>query len=423
MTIEKYEASGFIPAAPDDQRILGLPTELAENWPDKAADFVTSHPDWPLVRDLLKSCSHCGQCAEACPLWLEARHDDYWPRRQAALLTGRDGPITLKRWLKTFGACSFCGRCSAQCPQGLKPQESGRLGLAFLVSVGLGPEGLVREAANFLRSGNLKNRPAATWNDAAVYLSREYREEGLEITIGWPRRDYLVVAPMSDLIERPAAILGYARFFKALNRTWSLAPGEPLGLSRFLPPRLGEELLSGHFTFWKSLAPQTLLWGETPADWDLISQHPELRELKPRHILDEAAEHLAGLAWKPLKEPFRLAYYWGCRLSSLPGGRLLGEKAESILAAAGGRLYFHRNFRAPQAYCCGRGPYEPGSLEIEIKQRQSRALLNSFWTGGLEFVATSCPQCRERLSAALKDPERPQVKAVSVFELLNRRLA
>lgn len=247
--VDAMKGDGPFIAAPQYQQPLNFPSELVDNWQEKAiekmGDLLSRYRSFQVYMD---SCVKCGACTDKCHYFIGtndpknmpvARQDllrsvyrryftlagKYFPKLVGARDLDED---VLNEWYNYFHQCSQCRRCSVFCPYGIDTAEVSMAAREIMDSIGKGQKYCNEIIAKVFKIGNNLGLPEPALRDTLEGL-----EEDIEDTTGVAVRlpldekgvDILLVTPSADFFVEPHVdgLMGYAKVFHESGVSWTLS--------------------------------------------------------------------------------------------------------------------------------------------------------------------------------------------------------
>ncbi|MGR3985146.1 MAG: (Fe-S)-binding protein [Gammaproteobacteria bacterium] len=465
------------PAAPEQQRALGFPGELADDWHERALAKLGELVDGSrALRVFMDTCVKCGACTDKCHYYLGTADPKNMPVARQDLLrkvyrryftfAGKYFPWlvgaadltieVLREWHVYYHQCSECRRCSVYCPFGIDTAEVTMAGREILASVGLGQKYSNQIIGKVFETGN----NLGMRQPALAHTLRELEEEtaadaGAAVRFPLDRHgaEVLLVTPSADFFAEPHVdgLIGYAKVFHAAGIDWTLsshaseaanfglfigghaAPQNPmqkvaervreaaleLGVRRIVVGECGHAWRVA-YSYWNELiGPLDFLDPNTPA---------------PQHICEVTHELIGRGALRFRKENNDdkvVTFHDSCnvarasRMGGRPGGQFTIPR--EILRAACSHFFDMRADSIGEAtYCCGGGGglLSDDLLELRVKGALPRmqALHQAIREHGVTHMASICAICKSQFTAVLPHYALTMDMVVSLHQLVGDAL-
>ncbi len=237
------------PASGDQQRALGFPEKLVDDWHDAAiARMGQLLDERKSLRVFMDACIKCGACTDKCHYFLGTADPNNMPvarqdlfrkvYRRHFTLAGKLFPSlvgaedltreVLDEWYTYFHQCSQCRRCSVFCPVGIDTSEISMAARDILDVVGMGQKYSNEVIAKVHALGNNLGLPEPALRDTLDGLEEDVLEEtgvGVRFPLDEPGAEVLLVTPSADFFAEPHVdgLIGYAKVFHQAGISWTLS--------------------------------------------------------------------------------------------------------------------------------------------------------------------------------------------------------
>ncbi len=400
-----------------------------------------------LVNLYLDLCTHCGACANECPIYKVYPEKEFNPAYRAKLLRSvylrhftLRGKIfrrfvgakkldekMLKEWFKRFYQCTMCRRCNVFCPLGVDNMAIVRTG-RVLMSAALGKTtgDMARGAEYHLRSGNSAGMKDAAFRHIVGFWEEEIKEKkGWEVKIPIDKvgAEMYLLPTNTDYFHSLETMEGIAATLYAAKADWTMSSRmfDSVNYGVFFDDGIWAKIANMHIEEAKRLKCKTLVVGECGhATKSLMFLAPSLLgppSFEVKSILQVTADYIKQGRIKLNKEanPEPVTYHDPCNLSRMCG---LIEEPRTILKAA------CKDFREmvpneDKNYCCGGG----GGIALETAAYDYRVevagkmKVDQMKQTGAKVVATACANCKVQL-AHLIEYHQLDVKWAGVHDLV-----
>jgi Fe-S oxidoreductase len=196
----------------------------------------------------LKSCVHCGLCADSCHYYLTHKDVQSLPAYKLSLANGifkkyfsfigknipgwvgakEFNQATVREWIDSlFGRCTLCGRCSLNCSMGLNIHYLIRIARSALAAIDFVPLGLQSTVDTALEKGNNMGIAKEDWIETVEWLEEELQEEVSDKQAILPMdkkgaRLFYTVNPREPMFF-PLSILAVGKIFYAAGESWTFS--------------------------------------------------------------------------------------------------------------------------------------------------------------------------------------------------------
>ncbi len=186
------------------------------------------------MRLWLKSCYHCGLCADSCFFYLAKGKDPkYMPSYKVIKtlheLFNRKGKVT-RSFLEeaadiAFGNCTVCRRCSMYCPFGIDIGGMINTVRAVCATYDLSPEALLSATKNYQEFDNQMAVTLEEWTGTLKWLEKETAEDlpGLTIPIDKQGAKMMYTINVREAKYYPMDISHAATIFHVAGEDWTMS--------------------------------------------------------------------------------------------------------------------------------------------------------------------------------------------------------
>ncbi len=189
----------------------------------------------------LEACIHCGNCAEACPFYLETEDPKYTPiykiepfkqtyQREAGPFAwlyrglGLKSAVTiaqLEEWQELiYDSCTMCGRCTMICPMGIDIASLVGLARHGMFAAGLVPHELWAVAERAEREGSPLGATPKVLKERIEWLADDYE---IDIHVDAPAADVLVAFSSIEIMKYPASLVATAKVLNHAGYSWTVS--------------------------------------------------------------------------------------------------------------------------------------------------------------------------------------------------------
>lgn len=221
----RYDKQG---ERPDAERVQAAMQGFAKDFGRAAAAY-------------LESCIHCGNCAEACPFYLETGDPKYTPiykiepfkrayQREAGPFAwfyrtlGLVRPATIEQleaWQTLlYDSCTLCGRCTMVCPMGIDIASLVGLARHGMFEAGLVPHELWAVAERAEREGSPLGATPQVLKNRLEWLVDDY---DVDIHVDAPQAEVLVTFSSIEIMKYPRALVATAKVLNYAGYSWTIS--------------------------------------------------------------------------------------------------------------------------------------------------------------------------------------------------------
>ena len=393
----------------------------------------------------LESCIHCGNCAEACPFYLETREAKYTPvwklepfKRTYEREAGPFAPVVralglrkavtleeLGQWQELlYDSCTMCGRCTAACPMGIDIAALVGQARHGMFRAGLVPADLMAAAERGEREGSPLGATPKVLRERLAWLCDEH---GVPMHVDLPQADVLVTFSSVEIMKYPLALVATAKVMERGGYSWTLSSGG------YEATNFG--MLAGSSEWQRDMTMKVIDaaiacrakvvvlpecgHAYSALRWQGANVYGRALPFRVQHISEFLAEALAAgrIAVKPVGKT--AAFHDPCQVSRR-GGASAAPRA--VLAALGVELR-ETEEGADLNYCCGGGGGVIANHRADgLRRKAFRIKMRQIDATGAELTLTSCANCR----LAFDDGQayyQWDRRMASLLELVAERLA
>jgi len=460
-------------AAPAHQEALGFPSELVDNWQEKAIEkFGELLTNTKSLQVYMDSCVKCGACSDKCHYFLGTgdpinmpvarqdlmrkvyRRNFTWAGKVVPWLVGAEDLTeeVLDDWYSYFHQCSQCRRCSVACPYGIDTAEISMAAREIMDHVGKGQKYCNEIIGKVHTIGNNLGLPPKALKATLVDLEEEI-EEDTEVPVRLPLdekgADVLLITPSADFFAEPHvdSLIGYAKVFHASGTSWTLSThaseaanfamfigsyeqmgeicerirqaAEDLGVKRIVVGECGHAWRVA-YNFWNTLSG--------PFDF-LDPNYPV-----PQHICEFTNDLIQEGRLKFDKsenDHMTLTFHDSCnvarasRMGNDPGGQFKYPR-EVIKAVCNNFVDMAEDTIHENTYCCGGGGglLTDDLMELRVKGAKPRmeALKDVVDNHGVTHMAAICAICKTQFSKVFPMYGFGMDKIVGVHQLVSNAI-
>lgn len=403
------------------------------------------HPG--LSKLYLDLCTHCGACANECPIYRTYPRKEFNPAYRAKLLRSvylrhftlrgkifgslvgarRLDKQMLKEWFIRFYQCTMCRRCNIFCPFGVDNMAIVRTGRHFIsTALGKTTDDMGRGVRFHLRDGNASEMKEAVFRHIVGFWEEEIKEKkGWEVKIPMDRvgAEMYLIPPNTDYFHSLETMEGVAATLYAAKADWTMSSKifDSVNYGAFYDDGVWGKIITMQIEEAKRLKCKTLVVGECGhALKCLMVLGPSLLGAFPfevKSILQVTADYIEQGKIKLNKEanPEPVTYHDPCNVSRMCG---VIEEPRLILKAA------CKDFREmvpnrDKNYCCGGG----GGVVLETASHDyrmevtGRMKVDQIKQTGAKVVVSACANCKVQLSHLI-DYHKLDVSWAGVHDLV-----
>jgi Fe-S oxidoreductase len=426
---------------------------------DRAQRFLESfaailrHTNYKPVLDLYaRNMTHCGRCAEACPVYrISGDPKDIPCHRSQQIIDIYKRYFTPGGWLsarilgnhnltnqkvdeiaESLYRCTACRRCSIYCPLGLDHGLITHFGRYVLSEAGIDPKGLVVSTREQLEgeTRNTSKVPLPALKDTLEFLEEDF-EDMKSAQIRFPLdeegADYVFFTPVSDYLMEAESLMGIAAVLTAAGVSWTLgtevydAINYGLFYNDWVLDRVNNEILEET----RRLKGRNVLIGECGhasraskafmPTFNRGEQIPLINIMELTYDLFKAGK----IDLDPGVVTEKVTYHDPCNIART--GWII-EQPRAILRS------FVKDFvemtpNGRENYCCGGGGGTVSLDEIHEFRMQvgGRTKMEQIRATGAEIVVAPCANCKKQLRELMKYHELP-VQVVGLHDLILRAI-
>lgn len=476
--VDSMKAQGPQVAEPEQQRALGFPDKLVENWQQKAIEAMGKAVDESrALRVFLDSCVKCGACTDKCHYFLGSADPKNMPVARQDLFrnvyrkyhtpAGRFlsklglewliGAQEMNRsvlddWYNYFHQCSECRRCSVYCPYGIDTAEITMAARNIMAEIGLGQQYTHQVIDKVHKTGNNLGLPEPALRHTLEELEEDILDEtgiAVRLPLDQTESDILLITPSADFFAEPHVdgLIGYAKVLHQSGISWTFSSkaSEAANFALFsgshhnmhkIALRIREAAID--------LRVKRIIFGECGHAWrvaynylnqlagpfDFLDQQYPI----PQHICEFTHDLISRdqLTLDPSKNDAIVAtYHDSCNVArasgmgKIPGGQFSIPR-DIIRAVCNHFVDMAPNTIGQATYCCGAGGglLTDDLIEIRIKGAKPRmsALKKVIEENGVTHMVAICAICKSQFSRILPEYGRSMEMIVSLHQLVGNAL-
>ena len=370
------------------------PTELkSEQFLKAFRELLDKKNNWPFLLPLrlaLEACTHCGTCAEACPLYIgSGRNKLYSPVYRTDMLRKiykRYFTLTGKIFRSLIGAkeiteqdanamaeaayrCTICRRCVLACPFGLDNGLVMREIRKIFAELRIIPEELKEEGVdNQLRYGSAPKISYEALMNILDFVKGEIEENRKNVNIKIPvdkvGAKYLIINNAGDYLSFLDTIRGIIEVMNYVNVDWTFnSPRtgvfDNVNYGLFYSDKDMLQVIRAHLETINKLKPEYVVIGECGHAYDVLGHlmkdliPPEERPFKVIHIVELYEKFLreGKLKLDKHKNSEPVTFHDSCKIGRCGG---IYDEPRRVIAASCRdfrEMYPNREYN----YCCGGG--------------------------------------------------------------------
>ncbi len=461
------------PAKPQLQEALGFPTELVEDWEEKAiAKMGELLEKYRSLRLYLDICVKCGACTDKCQFFLGSGDPKNMPVARQDLLRqvyrkhftagGKYAPdlvgakpLTremLDEWFTYYHQCSQCRRCSLFCPYGIDTAEISMAAREIMDSIGMGQKYTNEVVLKCHQIGNNLGIPEAALRNICEGVEEDLEEEtgvSIRVPVNEAGADVLLVAPSADFFAEPHidGLIGYAKVFHQAGISWTVSShaSEAGNFAMYLGSYEHMHKVSTRIrTAAIDLKVKRVVMGECGhawraaysflnticGPWDFLDPNYPI----PQHICEFTQDLIerGGLALDPTaNDHMTVTFHDSCNparaagMGGYPGGQF--EIPRSIIRACCNKYVdMHPDFIREKTFCCGGGggllTEELMPVRIAGATPRLQALKQVMDNDGVTHMAAICAICKSQFTAILPKVDMDPDMIVSLHQLVSNAI-
>lgn len=337
----------------------------------------------------LEACTHCGNCAEACPVYIgSGKQKIYSPVYRSDMfrkIYKRYFTLTGKMFKELIGAedvteddinalaeaayrCTICRRCVLACPFGLDNGLIMREVRKIFAELGIVPVELKDEGVeNELKYGNAPKIPYEAFMNILDFIKSEIEESkniNVDIPVDKKGAKYLVINNAGDYLSFTDTVKGIVEIMNYVNADWTLNSSKTgifdnVNYGLFYSDKDMIRVMKAHIETFKKLQPEYVVVGECGHAYDVLVHimkdlfPPKERPFKViswMELLDKWIKD-GKLKLDKEKNPEPVTFHDSCKIGRCGG---LYEEPRRVLIASCKdfrEMYPNREYN----YCCGGG--------------------------------------------------------------------
>jgi len=365
----------------------------------------------------LESCIHCGNCAEACPFYLETRDPKYTPvwklepfkrtyEREAGPFAAVVRALGLRKavtdaelaeWQELiYDSCTMCGRCTTACPM--------RIDIATLVGearhgmfdAGLVPRGLYAAAERGEREGSPLGATPTVLRDRLEWLADEH---GVPLHLDLPQADVMVTFSSVEIMKYPLALVATAKVMERAGCSWTLSSNGYEATNFGL--LAGSREWQRHMTM--KLIDAAIACGArvvvlpecghaySALRWQGANVYGKPLPFRVLHISEFLAENLENGRLRVMPLAKTAAFHDPCQLSRRGGA---ARAPRAVMAALGIELRETEDCGELNFCCGGGGGVIANTGADDLRRKAFRIKMRQIDATDAQLTLTSCANCR-----------------------------
>lgn len=390
---------------PDAERVQAAMGAFAKDFGRAAATYM-------------ESCIHCGNCAEACPFYLETDDPKYTPiykiepfkrayRRTAGPFAWLHRTLDrrpdvsieqLESWQELlYDSCTMCGRCTMVCPMGIDIASLVGMARHGMFAAGLVPHELWAVAERAEREGSPLGATPKVFKDRLEWLADEHE---VDIRVDQPGAEVLVTFSSIEIMKYPASLVATAKILNHTGYSWTIST------RGYEATNFG--MLSGNLQWQRDMSmklidaaiacgAKVLILPEcghayTALRWQGANMLGRPLPFRVLHISEFLAENVSNGRIRTRCIPSTVTFHDPCQVSRRGGAT---QAPRTVLDALG----LQRRDTADTgdlAHCCGGGG---GVVAIhradEVRHKAFQLKMRQIDQAGGDILASSCSNCRQ----------------------------
>ncbi|MEN2974345.1 MAG: (Fe-S)-binding protein [Candidatus Caldarchaeales archaeon] len=401
-------------------------------------EMLTKENNWPFLLPLklsLEACTHCGTCAEACPVYIgSGRERIYSPVYRSDMLRRiykKHFTLSGKIFGRLVGAaeaterdinaiseaayrCTICRRCVLACPFGLDNGLIMREARKILAEIGIVPDELKEEGVeNILKYGNAPKITYEALVNILDFVKSEIEENrknvNVEIPIDKVGAKYLIINNAGDYLSFLDTIRGIVEIMNYVNEDWTFnSPRtgvfDNVNYGLFYSDKDLMRVIRAHLDTINKLKPEYVVVGECGHAYDVLGHiikdliPPEERPFKVIHIVELYDKLLreGKLKLDKNKNVEPVTFHDSCKIGRCGG---IYDEPRRVIAASCRdfrEMYPNREYN----YCCGGGSgfalmNKYNFLDFRMKT-YGRLKLQQVQNTGASTLVTICANCKRQ---------------------------
>jgi len=392
------------------------------------------------MRMYLETCTHCGNCVEACHVWKSMPETRYTPVGRSEIirkvflkyfkLEGKIAPwlgevielddIALDRFYDAAYSCTGCRRCMVYCPFGIDTQMIMSIAKLLLIGADKEPKLLSMLADMSIAKGQDVESSQSGFEEAVKNLEPEV--EALwktapgrkTIPVGTENADVLFVGLSGkDSIVPAAAILN------AAGENWTLSSFEAVNFGAFMGDlERTKKIASRIIAEAERLKVKEVAIVECGTAYRVMKQQTGKHPFEVVSFVELIARYLREGRIK-LDRTFkpRLTYHDPCQMGRNGG---IYEDPRFIISNFV-RYFIELTPNREMNWCCGGGGGLVAMGEPEFRMKSGRVKAEQVKASGAEVICTACENCRTQLTD-LSEHYELGIKVESLTDLVAHAL-
>ncbi|MEM2470807.1 MAG: (Fe-S)-binding protein [Nitrososphaerota archaeon] len=356
-------------------------------------ELLDKKNNWTFLLPLkltLEACTHCGTCAEACPVYIGSEREKiYSPVYRADILRRiykKHFTLSGKIFGRLIGAkeineqdvnalaeaayrCTICRRCVLACPFGLDNGLVMREARKILAELNIVPDELKEEGVeNQIMYGSAPKIPYEALMNILDFVKSEIEENRKNINVEVPvdkvGAKYLIINNAGDYLSFLDTIRGIVEIMNYVNEDWTFNSSrtgvfDNVNYGLFYSDKDMVRVIKAHLETFKKLKPEYVVIGECGHAYDVLGHlmkdliPPEERPFKVIHIVELYDKLLreGKLKLDKNKNTKPVTFHDSCKIGRCGG---IYEEPRRVITASCKdfrEMYPNRELN----YCCGGG--------------------------------------------------------------------
>lgn len=369
------------------------------------------------MRMYLETCTHCGNCVEACHVWQSMPETRYTAVGRSEIirkvflkyfkLEGKIAPwlgevielddVTLDRFYDAAYSCTGCRRCMVFCPFGIDTQMIMSIAKLLLIGADKEPKLLSMLANMSIAKGQDVISSQAGFEEAVTNIEPDVEalwktSSGRKIIpVGVMNAEVLFVGLSGkDSIVSAAAILN------AAGINWTLSSFEAVNFGAFMgDPKRTKEIADRIISEAERLKVNEVAIVECGTAYRTMKQQTGKHPFEVVSFVELIARYLQEGRIKLKKTVTqKLTYHDPCQMGR--NGGIYEEPRYVIGQLAGDFIELTPN--RDMNWCCGGGGGLVAMGELDFRMKSGRVKADQMKVSGAGIICTACENCRTQLT-------------------------